>query len=718
MFAPSRYRLYSFGRIALLPVCLVVNAALAADSADLFFAELPVVATVSRLPQRLERAPTSVTVIDQAMIKASGARDLNDVFRLVPGFQTFPSTTESARVAYHGLNDEDYSPRVQVLVDGRSMYSPLFRNGVNWSLIPVAMADIERIEVVRGSNSVSYGSNAFLGVINIITVDPALTRGFSVSASHGNQGVRDYVLRAGGALAEVGNFRFTYEQKDDDGLTNRFDWRDYNRSRLLNVRADFQPTTLDSVELSLGRVEASNLSGRLQKSGGVALPVGKLDDPLRDYEQSSTFLQAQWRRVLGGDAEFTLRYAFTEDWANDSHLETKTGTFKTAGAATDVYQWVDAFGGRSSTHELEAVHLFAPFAETRVAWGGSWRYNSLSTPDYLYGRASVERSVERLFGNLEWQPAHWFTGNMGLSVEHDSLAGSHGSPRISTHFHLNDENTIRLAYGKAYRTGSTVDYVGDRRYLPHATVSGLPIELGSAYRRRFFGDPDMPAEKLETYEIGYLSESKKWRMSFDLRGFIEKVPNRLLSPIERTLPDGYCNALDLVLAPSCSGIKADYMTPIQRVKTQGVEYQWRWQPFDETRLLLSQAFIHITSEFLPGIAYSERRELLTNQSAPTHTTSVLLMQKLPFGVDLSLAGYWLGNHRWTQNTAVPGYQRLDGRLGYPFNWGGQRGELAYTVQSLDGDHAEYKGPNGNDLEAELASRVVERRHWVSLRLDF
>ena len=110
--------------------------------------------------------------------------------------------------------------------------------------------------------------------------------------------------------------------------------------------------------------------------------------------------------------------------------------------------------------------------------------------------------------------------------------------------------------------------------------------------------------------------------------------------------------------------------------------------------------------------------MLTNQSAPTHTTSILLMQKLPFGVDLSLAGYWLGNHRWSQNTAVPGYQRLDARLGYPFKLGGQRGEISYTVQSLDGDHIEFKGPNGNDLEASLAARIVERRQWLTLRLDF
>lgn len=139
---------------------------------DLFFSELPVVASVSRLPQRIADAPASVTVIDRDMIRASGARSLNDIFRLVPGFQTFAHSDTSARVNYHGITDHnDYSPRVQVLLDGRSLHSPLFRNGVNWGLIPVALEDIERIEVVRGSNTVSYGTNAFLGVINIITVD-------------------------------------------------------------------------------------------------------------------------------------------------------------------------------------------------------------------------------------------------------------------------------------------------------------------------------------------------------------------------------------------------------------------------------------------------------------------------------------------------------------------------------------------------------------------
>lgn len=708
---------FSLGALTLVILTLPLPASAADD--DLYFSELPVVATVSRLPQRLEKAPTSVTVIDRTIIRATGARDLNDVFRLVPGFQTYPHNTESPRVSYHGLNDEEYSPRVQVMVDGRSLYSPLFRNGVNWALIPVAIDDIERIEVVRGSNNVSYGSNAFLGVINIITVNPVLTQGVSVAVNHGTQDVRDQRLRVGGQLGESGHFRFTYEQKDDDGLTDQFDWRDYRHTRLFDMRADFQLSTVDELQFNLGRAEASSLFGRLQKNGSVILPVGKLDDPLRDYDQSSTYLQAQWRRFLGPDSELKIHYAFAEDKATDGHLETKSGTFKINGVNTGVFQWVDAYGGLSRTHELEAEHVFSPFGHARLAWGGSWRYDTLSAPDHLYGQGTVNRSVERFFGNLEWQPVDWFTGNVGLAFEHDSLGGTHESPRLSGNFHLDPQNTLRFSWGKAYRTGSIIDYRGDRRYLPYQTLSGAPIDLGSVYRRRLLGDPDMPAEKLETYEIGYLGDWKELRMSLDVRAFIERVPNRLFSPLERVLPDGYCNALDLVLAPTCTGIKADYTTPIQNVKTQGIEYQWRWQPFDGTRLILNQAFLHIDAEFLPGLAYNESRDLLTKRSAPSHTTSMLWMQKLPLGLDFSLAGYWLGASRWTANTEVPSYHRIDARLAYPFKVAGQSGEIAYAVQSLNGAHAEYKGAKDPGItDALLAARIVERRQWVSLRLDF
>ena len=162
---------------------------------------------------------------------------------------------------------------------------------------------------------------------------------------------------------------------------------------------------------------------------------------------------------------------------------------------------------------------------------------------------------------------------------------------------------------------------------------------------------------------------------------------------------------------------------------RGIEYQWRWQPFDATRLVVNQTFIHSDAEFMGSAlanptnslwainnagAYEKRANIdeLAERGAPRHSTSVLLMQKMPFGVEFSVAGYWQDKMKWSVNTWSEKYHRVDVRLGYPFHLGSQRGELAYIVQSLDGAHPEYKAYN------DPADRVVERRQWVTLRLDF
>ena len=90
---------------------------------NIFFSSLPLVASVSRLPQQLSETPASVTIIDQEMIRASGMRTVEDLLRLVPGFQVTSHNQDPANVVYHGLNTglsgDEYGSRVQVLVDGR-----------------------------------------------------------------------------------------------------------------------------------------------------------------------------------------------------------------------------------------------------------------------------------------------------------------------------------------------------------------------------------------------------------------------------------------------------------------------------------------------------------------------------------------------------------------------------------------------------------------------
>lgn len=653
---------------------------------DVFFSSLPLVASVSRLPQRLADAPTSVTVIDREMIRSMPIRDLNDVFRLVPGFQTYPNTTEAGRVTYHGLTDEEFSPRLQVLVDGRSMYSPAFRNGTNWALIPVALEDIERIEVVRGTNAVSYGSNAFLGVINIITVDPALVRGFSVTASRGSQNVRDYGFRTGGKLGEAGDFRFTFRQQNDDGLRDRYDWIDSYNSRLFDFRADFALSDRDSLQLSVGHVAAVTQRGRLSTSTWLSNP----SNPIRDFDQSNTFFQAQWRRSLSLDSDFLLRYAYsldegTEGFVNPGNPRSRIAPYR-----------YDPWGGRGQRNEIEAQHNLRLAEAVRLAWGGSWRQDSVSAPTTLANQGEVNREVGRVFGNLEYKPSHWLTGNLGLSWEDDSLAGSHLAPRASVSFHLDPENTVRIGASRAYRTGSIVDYRGD-------------WWNGSKYQ--FRGDPDMPAERMDTWELGYLGNWRDWRMSLDVRLFDEKVYNRLL----------------VIDRDDANNLIPDAMTPIQDVHMRGIEYQWKWNPFESAKIVLNQMFSNASAEFIPsalantanslwndGNNYERRRNIadLSVRGMPRRSTSLLWMQQLPWNLEFSAAAYWQDKTKWSINTWAERYHRIDTRLAYRFRWAEAAGEIAWIIQSLNGAHFEYKAYD------DPGDRIVERRQWITLRFDY
>lgn len=684
---------YSRLVIAIAGVWMSSNA-WASDEAA-YFSELPIVASVSRLPQRLADAPAAVTVVDRDMIKASGARDLNDIFRLVPGFQTFPNNTETARATYHGLGDGDFSSRVQVLIDGRSMLSPLFGSGVNWATLPVALEDIERIEVVRGTNAVSYGSNAFLGVINIITIDPALVRGVSVSSNYGNQNVRDFTLRTGGKIGDVGDFRFTYRSQNDDGLTNRHNWMDSYRTQLVDFRADFALSARDSLQFSLGQAEGMTQSGRLNANTLRPDPI----NPIRDAWQTNSYIQMLWRRVLSPDSDLQVRYSYVEEEASDAFTVALPGLSPVT---------VNQSGDKGTRHEIELQNSLRVFQTARLVWGGSFREDALRSEWTLRDLGSVRRETGRVFGNVEWQPVRWFTGNFGLAGESDSLGGEHLSPRIGTNFHLNAQNTVRFGVSRAYRTGSIQNYRGHEE-TPIPNVGPYRPFYENVYR----GNPNMPPERLDTLEVGYLGDWRDWRSSLDVRLFSERLPNRLYR---------------IDLGANVSTVPRSTV-PIQDVRIAGLEYQFKWQPFDSTRLLLNQTFARITSEFLSSAlalpnsdmaSPSKRLDIMefTDNSMPSRSTSVMWMQKLPLGLEFSLMGYAQQGMKWSTNSVSLKYRRVDTRLSYPFRVGAVGGELALTIQSLNGSHNEYKWPNPSDTNPKPDGRIVERRQWVSLRLDF
>lgn len=700
-------------------------------SEDLFFEDFPIVASVSRLPQPLSETPASVTVIDQEMIRASGMRTVEDLLRLVPGFQVASHNKDSAIVAYHGLNSgmntDEYGPRVQVLVDGRSEYSPLFKSGVNWNLLPVALENIERIEVTRGANTVSYGSNAFMGVINIITLDTTQTPGWMTAVNVGNNQIRDETLRWGGKVGEA-DVRFTARQLSDGGFQNGLysrQWMaetDDRRTSLLELRADLPLTHRDELGVTASLVK--NVSGY----GQPGSPVG---NPIYDFNQSSAALGLLWRHFGEQGDEYKLRYAYVQDDASANYLQTVNMNCPTIPpvpvTAADKVAWcllppvsfvrnVDP-GGKSIQHELEFEHVLTPVGSWRAVWGGGLKSIELHSVAQFSTNAAVRRQTGRVFGNLEYRPTQSWLFNFGAGLENDSRMGWMFDPRASISYHLMPGHTARFGASRAHRNPSLYEIAGfaERRDPSGSGLTNID----------YFAQGVQP-ERVDTLELGYLGELKLLNASVDVRAFIERMPNRIqIIPmaLPASQPDNDDPMIGRYLAETMPGLantifpygRADSANNVEDVKIRGYEYQLRWQPTSRTRLIYNGAIVAIdaslTDVSLVAESSNENTTKIpqqTRESAPLHAQSAMLIQKLPYNLTASVMYFRSGSMRWRRNgNPLSETERIDWRLAKSFRVGGQRGEVAYTVQMANGP--QY-GRNTTTL--------ADRLQWLSLRLDF
>jgi iron complex outermembrane receptor protein len=696
---------------------LLSQAALAED--DLYFGELPIVASVSRLPQRLSEAPGSVTVIDREMIRASGFRTVEDLLRLVPGFQVSSHNQDPALVAYHGLtggmNTEEYTPRVQVLIDGRSQYSPLFKSGVNWNLLPVVLENIERIEVTRGSNTVTYGSNAALGVINIITQDTSQTKGWLVSANRGVNQVRDETLRWGGKVGEA-DVRFTAHQVGDNGVQQAkygaswYPGADSRRSEVFDLKADLALSARDELQFSLSQAGDKSQIGRSN---------GDLKYPLWYLTTSSTALGLQWRRIESANEEFKLRYNYTQDRSSGSYVERSTfSSYSSNGTQNAIgFNLIDA-GGSSQVHELEFEHIKPLAEQTRLVWGMSGKSIALSSLLQFSSTQWLHRTVYRTFGNVEHRPSQDWLFNLGASLEQDSLSGLQFDPRLSASYHLNADNTLRAVASRAHRTPSLYEYMGRIEKFGVDPITSLTIK-----NLEYLGQGVTP-ERIDTLEFGYLGEWKALRASLDVRAFREHVPNRI-QIVPMALPasspddhDGFNgrNGIGSVSNTLYPNGRADGAVNFENVVIRGYEYQARWQPFESTRLIYSNSFVTITADpYNVGVVAdslgdnTDKISRQTRESAPVRAQSAMLIQRLPYDVQASVMYFQSGPLRWRRNAPAmnDATERFDWRLAKSFRIGSSRAELAYTVQMAN-----------ESQQGRQVYRLADKINWLSLRLEY
>ena len=281
------------------------------------------VTTTSKEPEQVWKTAAAVYVLTQDDIRRSGATSIPEALRLVPGVQVSRIDNDHWAVAIRGFADQ-FSKSMLVLVDGRSLYTPLFA-GVYWALQDgILLEDVERIEIIRGPGATVWGSNAVNGVINIITKNSKDTHGQLATAGGGN------VDRAGGGFrygsSDGKNFNYRmYGKAGTRGPGSHSDDASYDEWRLgqLGFRSDWTASERDQL----------TIQGDMYKGGvGQRVGIGSFNPPAQiitdqAVEVSGGNLLAQWRRDLHQGSDIQVQAYYDRTYTLAPHYGETRNTF-------------------------------------------------------------------------------------------------------------------------------------------------------------------------------------------------------------------------------------------------------------------------------------------------------------------------------------------------------------------------------------------------------
>lgn len=621
------------------------------DEAD-YFADLPVVLSASRLPQALDEAPGAVTVIDRELIRATGYRDLARLLRLVPGIQSSQIRGGRTWTSYHGLSPATPAG-IQVLLDGRSVISQASYDGVDWKALPVSIDEIERIEVVRGPNPVSFGANAFMGAINIITRDSAADRGSRVRVNAGDPGILDLALSGNGMIGQAA-LRLDAALTQDDGFD---DLHDQSRVGMVAARADWRPSNADQVVFRLG-------ASSIIKGEGYAGSVFS-SNAERDSHSRYASGHLEWTHATGPGSEWRV-----DAYRNWEKMTDSWSMATPAFAGVPASQDAPVNRDRTSTRDnLEFHHRFVLGERARVIWGGEIRVDRVRAP-FLFAEERPKTSVmRRVFADGEWKFAPAWQLTLGGAAEQELGASVHFSPRAFLNWRTSEDHAWRIGYSTVRQQMAIFWRDVDVRIADRA--SG--VLLAHAY----MPNPAIGQARFASAEIGYFGRLRGLGMTLDGRVFRERATD-FAYPVSVASP----------LAPALAGLATttQFQNYRSAVVLTGLEYEVKARPWKDTELRLAHTLIHRDSGDW----------IIDHQIAP-YMASLSWIQGYRGGWSSTVTAFRMGPTigsdvaNASAASLTKDYTTIDARLAYAFRRDGRSWEASINAINLGGRHAELAG---------------------------
>jgi iron complex outermembrane receptor protein len=414
------------------------------------------VSSVSKLAQPLSDAPAAIYVITHDDIVRSGAMSLPEILRLAPNLQVAQNGASQYVITARGFSgsaaDQNFSNKLLVLIDGRSVYTPLY-SGVYWDMQNVLPEDIERIEVISGPGATLWGANAVNGVINIITRKSSETQGGLLSVQTGNLG-SSVAVRFGGKINDDLTYRLyvddfaDYDTVSASGAKAHDNWSQPQGG----FRFDWTPSAGDAVTLQ-----------------GDAYAGSEAQDGAPNEDIEGRNLLARWNRT----------------WQDGSDLQVQAYYDHTARTTEDD-------GGHFSvdTYDLDVQHSFTLYGFNQIVWGGGYRYSQyaiVGTPQLQFSPSNGALNLANVFvqDSVSFNKAVKLTA--GLKLEDDPYSGLAVLPSVRLSWTVNDEVLLWAAASRAIRSPTPFD-------------RDVAETLGSTLF--LVGDPDYQPEALTAYEVG------------------------------------------------------------------------------------------------------------------------------------------------------------------------------------------------------------------------
>ena len=631
------------------------------------------VVTASRQSQKLNQVPSAVFVITGEDIRRSGATSIPEALRMAPGVQVERSSTDKWAVSIRGFNGV-YANKLQVLMDGRSIYNPLFA-GVQWEQHDTLLEDIERIEVIRGPGATLWGSNAVNGVINITTKNAKDTQGGLLTGGGGSEERRFGGVRYGTKWGDGAYGRVYAKSFDRDGFVDASgrDAPDDWQAGQAGFRVDWQASGQDTLTVQ-GDIYRGD-AGQITSLNSLVPPYMQTFDERVDFSGGN--LLARWQRTFSPSSELALHVYYDRTEREER-----------------------AVGERRDTFDFDLQHRFAFGERQDIIWGLGYRFsrdrirNSAElgfipdSQDVNLFSAFIQDEITLVEDRLRLM--------LGSKFEHNDYTGFEIQPNVRLLWTPDERHAFWAAVSRAVRTPSRVDmdFHNNLSVIPPDTPINpqpLPILL------MVNGNPDLRSEEVVAYELGYRFNPIA-RFSLDIAGFYNvydrlRTTGILAPPMFETTPLPPHLVLPLQFENQMHG------------HTYGVELAANWQPLDWWRL--RSAYTYFQADLSLDAGSTDVLSLsLAEGSSPKHQFSLLSSMDLSNNLELDLWFRYVGALR---DPPVDSYTTLDARLA----WKPRRDfELSIVGQNMfDSPHLEFGSVFTNSVATEVERGVYVQFDW-------